>query len=148
MKEHQRSHLFASYLTISKLADDLRLAAREGQSPSGVGGSLSPLPDAVWEKLWAHLQAICELARRAVEQHAPEVLAEHAKPQPPGVTRAWAAVLLGRLEEVVDDLQPARMERKLGAGEPSIADALAELGDQAKSELAGAWQAFGQDPRR
>jgi len=114
MKPHQQSHLLSSYLTMEEYIGDLEKVAVQGRSPSGSGPPLTPLPPEQWAALEEPLRALLDSARAALEELAPEALRRQEQVAGPARTRQWVQVLLGRLEEVIDDLEPDRLGRKYG----------------------------------
>lgn len=143
MKPHQQSHLLSSYLTMEEYVGDLEKVAVQGKSPSGSGPPLTPLPPEQWAALEEPLQALLDSARAALEELAPEALAQQEQAAGPARTRQWVQVLLGRLEEVIDDLEPERLGRKYGDLPPDEAARLRVHQQQMKRAVQRAARALG-----
>jgi hypothetical protein len=121
--QHQRN-LFSTYVTLQQLVEEVRSIAARGLSPANAAGQMTPLPAAEREKLDAELDALVAEVRSLVERHAPALLAEHERPRRVGHTRAWIDVLLGRVEGLVEELEPERLAKKYGALETADVDEL------------------------
>ncbi len=129
--------------------------AVHGRAPGAGGAALTPLPPELWAQLGpplAHLGAISEaIARR----HAPDSLREAAQRQPLSATLRWVALLLRRLEESLEDLDPETVVRKFGpfpeAGEtePMAAQVAAMEAELRTAQAAlEAWRTAGPTPRQ
>jgi hypothetical protein len=119
---HQRS-LMSIYATLQQLVEEVRAIAGHGVSPSNSAGVMTPLPPPDRARLESGLDGLLAEARSLVSQHAPALLAEHERPRAVSHTRSWIDALLGRVESLVDDMDPRRLSQKYGALTPEeIAD--------------------------
>lgn len=143
MKPHQQTHLLSSFLTMEEYVGDVEKVALQGRSPSGSGPPLTPLPPAQWKALEEPLQALLGSARAALEELAPEVLRQQEQVAGPARTWQWLQVLLGRLEEIIDDLDPERLGRKYGGLPPDEAARLGHHQQRMKKALQQAFQVLG-----
>lgn len=143
MKTHQQSHLLSSYLTMEEYVGDVERVALQGKSPSGSGPPLTPLPPEQWAALEEPLRALLNSARAALEELAPEALRQQEQTAGPSRTWQWLQVLLGRLEEIIDDLHPERLGRKYGRLLPPEAARLSIHQQRMKKALQQALQALG-----
>jgi hypothetical protein len=119
---HQRT-LMSIYATLQQLAEEVRAIAARGVSPSNAAGLMTPLPSPERAEVERGLDALLADARGIVRHHAPGLLAEHERPRAVAHTRSWIDALLGRIESLLDDMEPRRLSRKYGALTPEeIAD--------------------------
>jgi hypothetical protein len=103
------------YATLQQLVEEVRAIAGRGVSPSNSAGVMTPLPPPDRAHLESGLDALLSDARALVAHHAPALLAEHERPRAVAHTRSWIDALLGRVESLVDDLDPHRLSQKYGA---------------------------------
>jgi len=113
-ERHQRS-LMSIYATLQQLVEEVRAIAERGVSPSNPAGLMTPLPPPERAQVDSGLDALLADARSIVAHHAPALLAEHERPRAVAHTRSWIDALLGRIESLVDDMDPRRLSRKYGA---------------------------------
>jgi hypothetical protein len=119
---HQRT-LMSIYATLQQLVEEVRAISGRGVSPSHSAGLMTPLPPPERARVESGLDAILADARGIVAEHAPSLLAEHERPRAVAHTRSWIDALLGRVESLVDDMDPRRLSQKYGALTPEeIAD--------------------------
>jgi hypothetical protein len=138
MTDGHRRHLFASLLAVEDLVRQMERVGCEGTSPTS-GQALTPLDQDHWEALAAPLKRLQEGLVEAVQRFAPERLAERGAAEGRSVTFYWLSFLLRQIEEeIVDDLEPARMERKFGALEEGEREALTETMAAWRADLAAA----------
>src|SRR2546430_2559202 len=97
--QHQR-HLFATYLAMLQLVEEIRPLATRGVTPGGAARRMRPLPAEEWATIERDLQALLEPIRAVVERHASPLLAGHERAGSAAVTRRWVAVLLGRAADL------------------------------------------------
>jgi hypothetical protein len=131
---HQR-HLFATYLALLQLAEEIRTLATRGATPGGAARRMPPLPDAEWVDLERDLHALLSQVRAAVERHAPAMLAEHESPSSTAATRRWVAVLLGRAADLATEFEPERVARRFGAIAAEEADDLGAVAAAIRAEV-------------
>src|SRR5258708_10678651 len=93
------------------LVDEVESFATRGTAKGGPGRRLTPLPPAEWERMAGPLRQIVAEARELAERHAPDRLREYETCGPPGQTRSWLSIQLGRLEDALRDLTPERLSR-------------------------------------
>jgi len=93
--------------------------AVSGKSPSGVGQALSPLPPEAWQRIVAPLERIRRECESLAESLSPVELHEHRRKAALRKTLTWLSVMVGRIEEALEELRPEVMERRFGplAGE-------------------------------
>ena len=114
MKDQHRVHLLATYDTLCKYVADMRAAAVEGRSPSGMGPPLMPMSEARNAELMGCLERLLQAAEKAAQRYCAEELRGRRR-QGPAATRMWVSILLRTLEDVVRDLAPEHLEGKFGA---------------------------------
>jgi HPt (histidine-containing phosphotransfer) domain-containing protein len=114
MTDGHSRHLAASLTAIEEIARQMEQAAREGRSPAG-GQALTPLDSAEWTPLAAALARIQARMQEAIRLFAPDMSERRDTVEARAATFYWLSLLLLRLdEEIIDDLDPARTERKFG----------------------------------
>jgi hypothetical protein len=119
---HQRT-LLSIYATLQQLVEEVRAIASRGVSPTGAAGLMTPLPPPERAQVESGLDRVLAEARSLVAEHAPALLAEHERPRAVTHTRSWIDALLGRVESLVEDMDPHRLSRKYGSLTPEeIAD--------------------------
>jgi len=123
MLPHHKSHLFSTYTTVLQHLSDVRQAAG-GKSPTGE--PLVPLPADERKQLIPALDAIGARLGEVISQFAGEHARFALKGGGVSVTRMWVSILLRTVEELIADLQPARMQRRYGGMERSEATELHE----------------------
>src|SRR5438552_3293683 len=111
--QHQR-HLFATYLALVQLAEEIRTLALRGIAPGAAARRLPPLPEEEWAALEPDLQALLDEARAAVARYASPMLEGHERATSRAATRRWIAVLLGRAADLAAELEPDRISRRFG----------------------------------
>jgi len=133
IKDQHRAHVISTFLTVSRYVEEMEEIATEGKSPSGVGQALSPLPPHAWHAIRASLDRMlreCELIAEAV---TPAELEQHRTAAPLCATVTWLSVMLGRIEEALEELRPEVMERKFGKLPEETRRILAGGTDRARS---------------
>ena len=111
MLDQHKSHLVSTYTTVVQHLQEIRQAAA-GRPPGG--GRTAPLPKPAQERLSASLDGIARRLERIVSSSVPD-WRQSAEGGGLGATRMWISVLLGTVEELVEDLLPDRMTRRYGA---------------------------------
>jgi hypothetical protein len=117
---HLQNHLVVAYLALRDLVDEMESIATRGVAQSGTGRRMTPLPEGDWERMAGPLRQIVAEARELAERHAPDRLREYETRGPIGQTRSWLSIQLGRLEDALRDLSPARLSR-FGSLDPEFA---------------------------
>ncbi len=117
LARQQREHLLALYITACNQVRKLRRLVLEGESPTGYGSPLTPLPPDEAEAILRPAEEYLDRLREFVAERAPEELAAHEAVQPEQNTRVWAANLIERLRQTADELSERRMKR-YGVGSP------------------------------
>jgi len=128
MLPQHKSHLIAVYTTALEYAKQIREAAVTGVSPTGV--PLTPLPSPQQQELVALLGRLTGRLHDTMAVLLPD--REETRPAPVSATRMWVNVLLGRLHELIEDLEPGRFSQKYGALDPQTARI---LGSEVKEML-------------
>jgi hypothetical protein len=123
--DQHRLHIISTFLTVSRYVEEMEEIAVEGKSPSGVGQALSPLPPGAWQPIATFLERIRAECEALAESFSPAQLHEHRVQAPLGATLMWLSVMLGRIEEAVEELRPEVIERKFGP-----------IGEEVRRELA------------
>jgi len=127
MTDGQQAHLFASLVAFHELVRQMERVGRQGKSPVA-GQELTPLQTDTWKGIEELLDAARDRLEDAVRRMAPGRLESRDAQEGLGATLFWLAILLRQLnEEVIDDLDPARVERKFGAMTEDERVELAEL---------------------
>jgi hypothetical protein len=111
--QHQR-HLFATYLALLQLGEEIRTLATRGATPGGAARRLPTLPAEEWSGIERDLDAVLAIARAGIARHAPELLAGHERGASVVATRRWIALLLGRGTDLATEFEPERMARRFG----------------------------------
>ena len=120
--------LRAAARELVEMVAQLTAIAGEGQEPARRGTqSFTPLPTPVGVAFTAQVAEIGAAARRVEELAGPEAVA--AAPPNLGATRAALNARLGRLEDTLRDLDPARLQAKYGDLPPTVAAELRTLCD-------------------
>src|SRR5262245_28559390 len=112
--QHQR-HLFATYLALLQLGEEIRTLATRGVTPGGAARRMRPLPAEEWAGIERDLHGLLETVRRAVERHAGALLEGHERAGSAAATRRWVAVLLGRGVDLAAEFEPDRITCRFGA---------------------------------
>lgn len=110
-RRQQRRHLLSLYLAACDYCRQLEGALQEGNSPTGFGSPLTPLPPGNAEAVLAPVRQYLGELREFVRRHAPEELAAHEQVQPLSNTAVWASNLLERLRQITEELAPDRLRR-------------------------------------
>lgn len=132
-------HLLAAHRALSKQLDEIERAAREGRAPGAGGQALTPLPPELWAELQPALERIGALSESIARRHAPERMGDADARQSLAATLRWVSLLLRRLEESLEDLDPATITRKFGAfREPGETDLITADVAAMHAELAAA----------
>jgi hypothetical protein len=121
--QHQR-HLFATYLALLQLVEEIRTLATRGATPGGAARRMEPLPREEWSVLERDLEALLADVRAVVERHAGTLLAGHERAASADATRRWVAVLLGRGADLAVEFEPDRIARRFGEMSDAEADEL------------------------
>lgn len=138
MQAHQRSHLFASYLAMVELLDEMEAIAQKGRVMASYGTVVAPLPQKDWMRLAEPLRRIRQRLRDVVARHVPDALNDHESALPVEATRQWLSVLLLRLEDEVTALHPAHFQRQYGEIPQEVAQTLAAFQRDLAQEVARA----------
>ena len=144
LARQQRQHLLALYITACNHARKLRRVVLEGESPTGYGSPLTPLPRDEAEAILRPIEEFLRRLRTFVAERAPEELAAHEAIQPPENTRVWASNLIERLRQTADDLAPHRLKR-YGVSSPEDLDTADTLRRQLTDLTARATKAIGME---
>lgn len=115
-------HLLAAHRALIRQLEEIERTAVHGRPPGTGGQTLTPLPPELWAQIGPALTHLGALSEDIARRHAPDAFAADAR-QPVGVTFRWIALLLRRLEETLEDLDPNLIARKFGPfPEPGEAD--------------------------
>jgi hypothetical protein len=107
-------HLMAAHRSLKKQIEEIELAAVHGRSASGAGQISTPLPAEVWSSLNEALDRIESSALEIARRHNPERYREAETRLAVEATARRVFMLLNRLEETLEDLDPAALTRKFG----------------------------------
>ncbi|MGC8669099.1 MAG: hypothetical protein ACP5VE_13370 [Chthonomonadales bacterium] len=114
MTEGQQAHLFASLVAFEELVRQIERVGAQGKSPMS-GQSLTPMPAQVWQPIERLLAQAHKRLEQAVQAMAPDHVERREAQEGLGATLFWLAILIRQLsEEIIDDLEPCRIERKFG----------------------------------
>ena len=105
-------HLVATYRALIKQLEEIEQAAVHGRGPGGQRAE--PLPPALWAKIAPLLEHLREQAEATARRNAADSFRESDSRQPVQATLRWTALLLHRLEETLEDLEPGGIARKFG----------------------------------
>ncbi|HZO91612.1 MAG TPA: hypothetical protein VFB38_25040 [Chthonomonadaceae bacterium] len=136
-------HLLAAHRALTRQLEEIERAAVQGRAPGTGGQALTPLPPELWAQLSPSLTRLGSLSETIARRHAPEALQAAEARQPLSATLRWIALLLRRLEETLEDLDPATIARKFGAfAAPEEAEQMAAEVAAMHAELTAAQQAL------
>ncbi len=110
-RRQQRRHLLSLYLAACDYYRQMEGALRQGESPTGFGSPLTPLPPEHAEAVLAPVQRYLRELREFVRKYAPDELAAHEQVQPLSNTAVWASNLLERLRQITEEFAPERLRR-------------------------------------
>jgi hypothetical protein len=122
MEAQHKSHLVSTYTTVLQHLAEIRQVVTEGKTPTGA--RVTPLPQAQRERL---LEILDELAREVldiVEAVVPEWQTTSETTGGLAATRMWANVLLGTIEELLEDIGPERISKRYGRLKDADADTI------------------------
>src|SRR6516164_4917867 len=105
-------HLLGAHRALTRQLEEIERAAVHGRAPGPGGQALTPLPPELWAQIGPALAHIGALSEQIARRHAPDSFHAADARQPVGVTLRWLSLLLSRLEEALEDLDPAAIERK------------------------------------
>jgi hypothetical protein len=132
--QHQR-HLFATYLAMLQLAEEIRTLATRGVTPGGAARRMRPLPAEEWAAIERDLHDLMDGVRAVLERHARPLLEGHERAGSAATTRRWVAVLLGRAADLTTEFEPERVGRRFGELAPGEAADLSALTEQLNAGL-------------
>lgn len=127
--------------------DNARRLLLEGESPTGYGAPLTPLPPEEAQAILAPIDRFLERLRDFVAELAPAELATQEAVQPPENTRVWASNLIERLRQIADDLAPGRL-RRYGFRSPEELEAAERLRQDLHALVASALSASRSSSRQ
>ncbi len=85
--------------------------ASKGKSRSGTDQAVSKLPRDVWKPVRDSLKRVYSECESLAQDLAPDELEKRRKPEPISRTFVWLTVLMRRIEEEIEDLQPSHVEK-------------------------------------
>ena len=106
-------HLLAAYRVLIKQLEEIEQIAVHGHGPGGQRAE--PLPPELWAEMSAMLEHLKKQAEAIARRHAADSFQEADQRQPVQATMRWTALLMRRLEETLEDLEPKGIARKFGA---------------------------------
>lgn len=121
MLDRHKSHLVSTYTTVLHHLGEIRQAVAGGKSPGGA--QLTPLPEPLRSRLVERVGRIAADLEQLVHLLVPGWERTAAEPGGISATQMWAAILLRTVQELVEDLDPDRMQRQYG----EVTDAEAEV---------------------
>jgi hypothetical protein len=134
-------HLLGAHRALTRQLEEIERAAVHGRAPGGQ--ALTPLPPELWAQIGPALAHIGALTEQIARRHAPDSFHAADARQPVGVTLRWMSLLVSRLEEALEDLDPTSIERKFGPfSEPDEAERMASEVAALRAELAAAQTAL------
>ena len=107
-------HLVAAYRALVKQLEEIEQVAVHGQASGAGGHRAEPLPPELWALLAPSLESLRRQAEAIARRHAADSFRETDARQPVSATLRWTALLLRRLEETLEDLEPGGIARKFG----------------------------------
>ncbi len=122
MLDRHRSHLVSTYTTVLQHLGEIRQAITAGKSPGGA--RLTPLPEPLRDHLVDCIERIASGLEELVHHFVPAW--EHTAAETGGLpaTKMWTSILLRTVEELVEDLEPKRMQKHYGKVDESDAETL------------------------
>ena len=135
MENHQKSHVISIFLTVSRFVEEIEEIAVEGRSPSGMGQVLSPLPKEDWQRICVPLKRLMNECKCAAKALSPIELKEQLTEAPLSTTLTWLSVMLGKIEETLEELRPEIMEPRFGEIPAEVREILAASACRALSTL-------------
>lgn len=136
LTEGHRRHLCAALEAFEEATKAMEEAGRCGRSHTS-GQKLTPLAEGDWQFVSDQLESTRERLMAAVRRYAPEYLEERERAEGTAGTLFRLSILLRHVEEeILDDLRPARMERRYGALAAEERHDLRALTDAVKADLA------------
>lgn len=119
-------HLLAAHRALTRQLEEIERAAVHGRAPGAGGAALTPLPPELWAQIGPPLAHLGALSEAIARRHAPNAMRAEDARQPLSATLRWVALLLRRLEENLEDLDPEAILRKFGPfPEPGEAEQMA-----------------------
>jgi hypothetical protein len=147
-------HLLAAHRALTRQLEEIERVAVHGRAPGAGGSVLTPMPAELWAQLGPSLAHLGTLSESIARRHAPDSMRSEATRQPLPATLRWVALLLRRLEETLEDLDPESIARKFGPfQEPGESERMAEQVAAMSAELRAAqaaleaWRTAPQDPK-
>jgi len=134
----RRRHLVAQLMTAQRWARALEGALTRGDSPTGYGRPLTPMPLETAQALLQPVQDAIVRLREFVAEQAPEELAQAERPQPPQQTSVWARNLLERIADTIEGLTEELSTAESGvlvAAAARLAEDVHPLLDRARDRL-------------
>jgi hypothetical protein len=122
MEAQHKSHLVSTYTTLLQHLAEIRQVVAEGKTPGGA--RVTPLPPAQRERLLEILDGLAGEVRGIVETLVPEWQTVSQTTGGLAATRMWTNVLLGTIEELLEDIGPDRMSRRYGRLADADADTI------------------------
>ncbi len=107
-------HLLAAHRALARQLEEIERAAVLGRAPGTGGQRLTPLPTELWEQIGPSLARIAATSEAIARRHAPDSFHAADARQTLAGTLRWMALLLRRLEETLEDLEPSGITRKFG----------------------------------
>jgi hypothetical protein len=112
VEEQHKSHLVSTYTTLLQHVAEIRQVVTEGKTPAGA--RVTPLPPPQREHLLGILDELASEIRGLVEALLPEWKTASKATGGLAATRMWTNVLLGTIEELLEDIGPDRMGKRYG----------------------------------
>jgi hypothetical protein len=107
-------HLLAAHRALCKQLEEIERVAVQGRAPGSGGQALTPLPPDLWQQVGPLLAHIHSLSEAIALRHAPGRLQAAGERQPMSATLRWMSLLLRRMEEALEELEPGSVARKFG----------------------------------
>jgi hypothetical protein len=113
MLEQHESHIVSTYTTALQHLAEIRQVVTTGETPAG--GRVAPWPEPERERLVASVDAVAAGLEAIVRSFAPHWEDMGRRTGGLAATRMWVSILLRTVEELVEEIRPARMSRRYGA---------------------------------
>ncbi len=108
-------HLLASHRELTKQLEEIERLAVRGKAPGAGGQKLTPLPVEQQQILTDMMSKIGSISEQIARRHSPDSLVQSDKIQPVSATYRWLSLMLRRMEESLEDLNPGRITQKFGS---------------------------------
>lgn len=107
-------HLLAAHRALARQLEEIERTGLLGRAPGSGGQRVTPVPPELWEEVGPALARISAISETIARRHAPDSFHAADSRQSLAGTLRWMSLLLRRLEETLEDLEPESIVRKFG----------------------------------